>query len=185
MVKNCFIIITDPKNLNNGPREWPSSNIEAALALRNCASFYSLESVLETTEFSEIVVKSVTDWSFSEFVCSALTSTFLDEDEKVSVYGWSVITQILMNSYLSDDVLFFLKKNSFYGKGIKKDIIKAVNFCFHLKDFRFGNEKCVRNVLIFLEIDKDDIEALLKDFSFKTSLKPINNYILSLTKEPD
>ncbi|RYX99807.1 MAG: hypothetical protein EOO34_00500 [Cyanobacteriota bacterium] len=85
MVKNCFIIITDSKNLNNGPREWPSSKIEAALALRYCASFYSLESILETTEFSEIVVKSVTDWSFSEFVCSALTSTFLDEE--VSAYG--------------------------------------------------------------------------------------------------
>lgn len=90
-----------------------------------------------------------------------------------------------MNSYLSDDVLFFLKKNSFYGKGIKKDIIKAANFSFNLKDFRFGNEKCVRNVLIFLEIDKDDIEALLKDFSFKKSLTPINNYILSLIKEPN
>jgi len=186
MIKNCFLINTGPKNLNTGPREWPSSEGEASLALQQCASFHSLESVLEFHQFSEIVVKSVTDWSFSEFVCSALTFTFLDElDKKVSVYGWSVITDLLMNTYLSDDVLFFLKKNSFYDKVRKKDIIKAVNFCFTLGSFMFGNEKCVRNVLIFLEIDKDDIEFLLKDFSFKKSLKPIQNYILSLTKEPD
>ena len=183
MVKNCFVIITDPQNLNNGPRKWPSSYTEAGLALEKSTAYHSLESLLEMTEFSERIVQSVTDWSFSEFVCSALTVVFLNENP--SFYGWFSIIQLLMNPYISDDLLLFLKKNSFYKKAIKNEILKAVNFSFDLRDFRFGKEKCVRNVLIFVEIDKDDIETLLKDFSFEKSLRPINNYILSLIKEPD
>ena len=178
MVNQDFIIISDPKFLYKGFREWPGSRDEARLALERCSRGSSFKVVLIYlhSELPETLIQKVTGWTYSEFVCSALSYSF--SNKQVTVYAWSVITRILMNSFLSDDVSLFLKKNNFfYNEKIKSDIIKGVRFSFKHTNFLFGNEKCIRNVLSFIEIDKKDIDKLIETFLTEKNFKTISNYL--------
>lgn len=56
----------------------------------------------------------------------------------------------------------------------------AVKFAFNYTHFPFGNEKCVRNVLDFLEIDESDKKKLLKSFSRRKGFKIIGGYLFFL-----
>ena len=89
-----------------------------------------------------------------------------------------------MNSFITDEILLFLKNNFFYNSAIRPTIIKGVSFAFNYKTFPFGNEKCVRNVLYFIEIDKNETKKLLESFSVKKDFKEIAVYlfVLQLTK---
>ena len=184
MINQNFVIISDPKFLYNGSRKWPGSRDEARLALERCSINSSFNFVLTAyvlSDFPETLVQKVTGWTYSEFVCAALSYTF--SNKEVSVYAWSLITRILMNSFLSDDVSLFLKKNNFfYNEKIKNEIIKGLTFSFKHTNFPFGNEKCIRNVLSFIEMDKKDIEKLVETFLIEKNLKIISNDTFFATK---
>ena len=177
MINQNFVIISDPKFLYKGYRRWPGSRYEAQLALERCSINSSFDFVLRVyvlSEFPETLVQKVTGWTYSEFVCAALSYTF--SNRRVSVYAWALINQILMNTFLSDDVSLFLKKNNFfYNERIKSDIIKGVGFSFKRANFPFGNEKCLRNALSFIEMDEKDIENLVKMFLIEKNFKSISN----------
>lgn len=178
MVNQDFIIISDPEYLYKGSKQWPGSRDEARLALERsskCSSFKVVLIYLHD-DLPETLVQIVTGWTYSEFVCSALSYSF--SNKRVSIYAWSVITKILMNSFLSDDVSIFLKKNNFfYNEKIKSDIIKGVIFSFRYTSFLFGNEKCIRNVLSFIEIDKKDISKLIETVLIEKTFTSITNYL--------
>ena len=179
MVNQDFIIISDPKFLYNGSRKWPGSQDEARVALERSRTKTSYNFLLEAylhSDFSEPLVEKVKEWTYSEFVCSALSCSF--SNKEVSVYAWSLITQILMNSVLSDDVFLFLKKNNFfYNERIKNNIIEGVRFSFNYSLLAFGDERCIRNVLSFIEIDKKDIDKLIETFLTEKNFKTISNYL--------
>ena len=112
--KNYPVIITDQKCLKNGYKEWPSSYQDAEFSIKSCTYSSFLKELLKTSEFSKVSENSetlcndVTNWTYPEFICSALSFQLLNIE--IPAFGWSVITNILMNSLLSNDVLLFLKK---------------------------------------------------------------------------
>ena len=170
--------MTDLKFTKDGSKEWPASYEEAQELLERCRSRSSLDSILKGYDFSPTLKENVVNWTYSEVVCSALT--FIFSDIEISVYAWSVITAILMNLFLTDDILLFLKNNFFYNSSIRHTILKGVSFAFNYKTFPFGNEKCVRNVLDFIEIDKNETKKLLDSFSVKKDFKEIAAYLFVL-----
>jgi len=171
MVKEDFV--------KKDERLWPTGDDDAIIVLENGFYYSSLSMLLKGNEFSEQLLKDVEGWTFSEFICSVLKYRFIDRfmEKEIPTYGWSVITKFLMNSYLSDSVLLFLKKYSLYNKAKKNNLITGVNFAFNYLSFRFGDGKCIRNVLIFLEIDSNDIELLMKEISVKKSYRVISSYL--------
>ena len=83
-----------------------------------------------------------------------------------------------MNSVLSDDVFLFLKKNNFfYNERIKNNIIEGVRFSFNYSLLAFGDERCIINVLSFIEIDKKDIDKLIETVLIEKNFKSISNYL--------
>ena len=178
MNKNYPVIITDQKCLKNGYKEWPWSSEDAGLAIINCTRYNSLEKFLKKflkqSEFSEELCNDVAGWTYPEFICSALTFQF--SNIEISVFGWSLITNMLMNSFISTDVLVFLKKNRFYNPAIKSKIIDGIRFTFQYPGFLYKDERCVRNLLEFVETDENDITRLIEAFSVKKDLGIIKLY---------
>ena len=172
------VIITDSKFLKGGPREWPWSLAEADLVLRTCTRHESLEEFLEKFlkqfEFPEELSNDVTNWTYPEFICSALTFQF--SNIEISAFGWSLITNMLLNPFMSTDVLLFLKKNRFYNEAVKSKIIDGIRFTFKHPGFLYKDEKCIRNLLNFIEIEQDDITKLMKAFSVKKDLSIIKTF---------
>ena len=179
--------MTDQNFLKNGYKEWPWSSEDAGLAIRNCTDCKSLNQVLENLELSETPEKiktlrnDLTDWTYPEFICSALNFQFLNTE--IAPFGWSIITNILMNPFLSDDVLSFLKKNDFYNQTTKNQIIKGILFSLKYPNFHYRNEKCIKNVLHFIEIEQNDITRLIDNFSIKKDLTIITSYLSSFANK--
>ena len=180
MVNQDYLIISDPKFLYNGSRKWPGSRSEAQAALQRCkrssSSYNFLLKAYMHTDFSEPLVRKVKEWTYSEFVCSALSCLF--SNREIPVYGWSVITQLLMDSVLSDDVFLFLKENNFfYNERIKSNIIEGIQYSFEYPFSDFSDEKCIRNILSFIEIDKKDIDKLMETVLIERNVKAISNFL--------
>ena len=176
------VIIADPKFLKKGSREWLWSLAESDLVIKNCTRYNSLEEFLKKflkqSEFSEELCNDVADWTYPEFICSALTFQF--SNIEIPVFCWSLITNMLMNSFISTDVLVFLKKNRFYNPAIKSKIIDGIRFTFQYPRFLYKDERCLRNLLEFVETNENDITRLIEAFSVKKDLGIIKLYFFFL-----
>lgn len=181
MTNNSSVRILDPKFLSNGSRKWPLSNQEAQITVEYCASSSSLNSFLELHSFTKTHTKNVTDWTYNEFVCSALSEVF--EGAEIPVFAWSLIIGIIMNSFLSDTVLLFLENNRFYNQAEKEKIIKGVSFAFKHSRFPFATIKCLKNILRFFDIEKSVSDKLIDSYLVRKDFKIITDYLFSTLEQ--
>ena len=154
MTKTLYIL--DLKFLKNGSRAWPSSKEEAITAIQEGGKYTSLDTFLECRGFLENLIRDVDSWDYSGFICSALAD--ICSDAEIPFYTWSVITELLLNDFITDDILLFLKKNSFYNLARKEDIIKGISFSFRYRKRHFSSAKSIRNVFDFIEMEKSEID---------------------------
>ena len=165
----------DPKFLKNGPRAWPSSTEEAVKAIQEGGGYTSKDLLLESRVFSKKLILDVDSWNYSDFICSALADVYPDVEP--SVYSWSLITEFLMNHFISDDILLFLKKNSFYNLERRKEIIEGISFSFRCLRLSLGSAKCIKNVLDFIGMEKNEIDKIIEAFLVQEDFTIIANFL--------
>ena len=176
-----LVHILDSKFLKNGPRAWPSTSDEAVKAFKEGRYYTSLSMLLESRDFSEKLILDVASWNFSDFICSALTYVY--SDKELSLYSWSAVTGYLMTDFITDDILSFLKKNSFYNEARRKDIVKGISFSFSYLRHSYGSAKSIRNVLDFIEMEKSEIDKIIEAFLVRKDFTIITKIFFFATKK--
>lgn len=101
----------------------------------------------------------------------------LSQNHGLSVSAWSTFTTILMNVKSTKTVLLFLEKNQIDKSLLKNEIIDGILFALQHKKFFYADKECVKNVLIFLEIEENLVNQLLIDFLTKKSLQVIIDFL--------
>ena len=170
--------ILDSKFLKNGLRAWPSSTEDAVKAIEEGSHYTSLSVLLKSCYFSKKLKGDVGSWDYSDFICSALAHVYFNVE--LSVYSWSVITQLLMNHFITDDIFLFLKKNSFYNLDRRKEIIEGISFSFRYSRHSSDSVKCIRNVLDFIEMEKSEINKIIEAFLVKKDFTIITKFFFFL-----
>jgi len=111
----------------------------------------------------------------SDLVCSALWFTF--EKKQLSTYSWSIFFTFLMHCSCTDSVLFFLEFSFVDKILLREDIINGVFFALENTRFFHVDINCVKNILIFLEIENDIIDKVILDVINQQNWKVIIEFL--------
>jgi len=82
-----------------------------------------------------------------------------------------------MNCNCSDSVLLFLEYSYIDKILLRKDIINGVLFALNNTTFFHADYNCIKNILIFLEIEGSITNQLLLDLSTQKGLKIIIEFL--------
>jgi len=111
----------------------------------------------------------------SDLVCSALWFTF--EKKQLSTYSWSIFFTFLMHCSCTDSVLFFLEFSFIDKILLREDIINGVFFGLENTTFFHVEINCVKNILIFLEIENNIIDKVILDITTQQNWKVIIKFL--------
>ena len=175
MKKEIVITECNPIFQKEGTKGWPTTMDDSEVVL-NLGCYYSdINNFLKRSDFSSKLKKKVKDWSLSDLVCSALWFNF--EKKQLSVYSWSIFFTFLMHCDCTYSVLFFLEFSFIDKIFLRKNIINGVLFALENNTFLHVDINCIKNILIFLEIEIDIIDKVILDVVNQQNWKIIIEFL--------
>jgi hypothetical protein len=175
MKQKIVIVECNPIFQKEGQKGWPTGFDDSQLVLRFGCYSPDITSLLRRSDFSSKLKKKVKGWSLSDLVCSALWFAF--EKKHMSTYSWSIFFTFLMHCDCTYSVLFFLEFSFIDKIFLRKDIIKGVLFALENTTFFHVDINCIKNILIFLEIEGSVIDQVIVDIKIQQNWKVIIEFL--------
>ena len=190
MEKNEYILSKNTFYSKDQLFRWRAGYGEALTILGIAPEFTSKEELFEYYSFSDSVMETMGHWSFQDLVLSALflyLETVILENKKskkdfLTIYNWKKISALLMNTFLSSDVLQLIRDLDLEKHSSEKIIFfgskKAIANLYGC-DKPYLNKKGLINLLLFLKIDLASSEILVTEAFENQSAANIKAFLSS------
>jgi len=170
-------------------RKWPGSKEEVLLTLKNCVNYNSLESFFNHKKISKTLISDTENWTFSEFVCSALNYKLneakLSHNSELSSYFWSLITPLLMNSLISGDIGYILSTNSLCRKKEDQARLKGTIYSLTKSSPPFFDTNCITNIVRLNRVGNyEDLQKVIQHFNVEKDPLIVSTYLSSFLGLP-
>ena len=175
MEQKNVIAKCNPIFRKEGQKGWPTGVDDSQLVLRFGYYYLETSDLLERSDFSSKLKEKVKGWSLSDLVCSALWFNF--EKKQLSTYSWSIFFTFLMHWSCTDNVLFFLEFSFIDKILLREEIINGAFFALKNTRFFHVDINCLKNILIFLEIENNIIDEVILDITTQQNWKVIIEFL--------
>lgn len=156
----------------NSSLYWPGNLQSAVHFLKFICYFESIEYFFDCFGFSETLMNDLKGWKLKTVLRSALYFYFenkINERRKnnidiISSYDWKLLSSLIINSKLSDNVLLFINKIGLIEISSEKIIVsgsfQAIKSIVVFEE-RISDTKGLKKLLKFLKVDSVSVDSLV------------------------
>ena len=167
---------------------WPGDDLEALDWIELIPYFKDSTALFKLYSFSDSLVFSIANWKIEDLTKSALyfyLETIIEKRKKkqtkiLTQYDWQLISGLIINSAISNDILFFIEELNLKKISPENIILfGSRNALDNISDFerRVSSTNGLKNLLTFLEVDLISIDSLVKDASKQKTVKNIVSFL--------
>ena len=167
---------------------WPGDDLEALDLIELIPYFKDSTALFKLYSFSDFLVFSIANWKIEDLTKSALyfyLETIIEKRKKkqttiLTQYDWQIISGLIINSAISNDILFFIEELNLKKISPENIILfGSRNALDNISDFekKVSTTNGLKNLLTFLEVDLISIDSLVKDASKQKTVKNIVSFL--------
>ena len=185
---NSRFFIVERRFVGSGERRWPYDGIEARTFL---SILYRYKNINDFLNNYSAYKKDFKKWNLLDLSKSALTTVLFEsialnracDEPLLSCFDWEILVNFMLNSFISDGILRFVKDSDLQSMSSKELILKgSLHSIDNILSFdkQLFNKKGLKNLLLFLKIDIISANYIV-DKTFKTKdLTLVKSFILNL-----
>ena len=167
---------------------WPGDDLEGCDLIEIIPYCKDNIDLFQMCSFSDSLMAKIENWKIEELTKSALyfyLETRIDKRKKrqtkiLTQYDWQLVSGLIVNSAISNEILFFIEELGLKKFSPEKIIISGIkNGLSNISDFeiRVSSNNGLKNILTFLEMDIVSIDSLLEDAFKQKTVKNIVSFL--------